>query len=355
MKVVLGSLIVVAAAMAAMGQQAPKALTELIGSAEKIVKGAPFSCEAVSESFQTLPDGNKITRTTTNKMFRDSLGRFRREGMANPGATLGAYFELQPMVLILDPVEGFKYYLNTGSKTVKKLTFRVPAVIKRTTGGTLIYQPGQATTARALSSEEYAAAAARLRTEVRAQQDAAAGARVRTTTRDAERAGVAGEVKTVSGQLAVASSPGGVSGTGVSAAVVGVHGGKTYDTSTKTEDLGTQTIEGLPAEGKRVITTIPAGAIGNEKPIDVIYERWFSKDLDMIISSKHSDPRFGDQVYRLTNILRTEPDSSLFAVPADFKVVFEQAPGFKAPTPMSTPKLPTPPAPHPAPKPKIII
>jgi hypothetical protein len=353
MKVLLGVLILAVASLGAVAQQtAPKALTELVASTEKVVKGAPFSCEAVSESFQTLPDGNRITRTTSNKMFRDSLGRFRREGLANPGATLGAYFELQPTILILDPVDGFKYYVNLDSRTVKKVAFRMPAVIKATSSGTYIYGQGQA----AASAEDYAAAARKLETAAKAAQDEANAAVVRTAVRQAELERVVttttGEGRSVSGQLAIA---GGVTGT------VGLNGGRTYTTSTKTEELGVQTIEGLQAEGKRTITTIPAGAIGNEKPIDIVYERWFSKDLDMIVSSKHSDPRFGDQVYRLTNITRAEPASSLFTVPADFKVVFDQGfgtPGARSPMSAPRPTQPTPglpPAPQPAPKPKIII
>ena len=92
---------------------------------------------------------------------------------------------------------------------------------------------------------------------------------------------------------------------------------------TKTEDLGTQNIEGVQCEGTRHITTIPAGAIGNERPIEITYERWFSKDLGMVVSSKRSDPRFGEQTYTLKNIVRAEPDPSLFTVPREFKRLSE--------------------------------
>jgi hypothetical protein len=40
----------------------------------------------------------------------------------------------------------------------------------------------------------------------------------------------------------------------------------------------------------------------------------------MVIMSKHRDPRSGETIYRLTNINRSEPDRSLFEVPADYKV-----------------------------------
>jgi hypothetical protein len=92
---------------------------------------------------------------------------------------------------------------------------------------------------------------------------------------------------------------------------------------TRTEQLGMQNFEGVDAEGTRTVTTIPAGAIGNERPIEIVYERWYSKDLQLIVYSKHSDPRFGEQTYRLTNINRSEPDPSLFDVPAGYRILNE--------------------------------
>ena len=86
------------------------------------------------------------------------------------------------------------------------------------------------------------------------------------------------------------------------------------------EDLGTQTIEGVSANGTRTTFTIPVGQIGNERPIEIVDERWFSKDLQMVVMTRHSDPRSGETVYRLTNINRTEPDHSLFEVPGDYQM-----------------------------------
>ena len=87
-----------------------------------------------------------------------------------------------------------------------------------------------------------------------------------------------------------------------------------------TEDLGTQTMEGLLVAGVRTTHTIPAGEIGNEKPITVVTEVWTSPDLKTIVYSKRSDPRMGEQTFKLTNIVRGEPDASLFRVPPDFKL-----------------------------------
>lgn len=88
----------------------------------------------------------------------------------------------------------------------------------------------------------------------------------------------------------------------------------------KRESLGTQTIEGVQAQGTRVTRTIPAGQIGNEQPIQIVTETWYSPDLQMTILRKSSDPRRGETVTQVQNINRSEPAATLFQVPADFKV-----------------------------------
>jgi len=88
----------------------------------------------------------------------------------------------------------------------------------------------------------------------------------------------------------------------------------------KKEDLGTQTIAGVSAQGTRYTRIIPAGQIGNEKPITTVSEHWYSNDLQMTVMSKRSDPQFGETTYTLTNIQRGEPAASLFAVPADYTI-----------------------------------
>lgn len=88
----------------------------------------------------------------------------------------------------------------------------------------------------------------------------------------------------------------------------------------KTESLGTQVIEGVNAEGTRETRTIPAGAIGNEKPIVITVETWKSPDLHVVVLRKRTDPRFGETVYRLTGIKAGEPDASLFQVPSGYKI-----------------------------------
>jgi hypothetical protein len=89
---------------------------------------------------------------------------------------------------------------------------------------------------------------------------------------------------------------------------------------TVSESLGSQAIEGVSAQGTRVTETIPAGKIGNARPITIVSERWYSPQLQIYILTKRSDPRFGDTVYKLTNINTTEPSPDLFQVPADYSV-----------------------------------
>jgi hypothetical protein len=87
-----------------------------------------------------------------------------------------------------------------------------------------------------------------------------------------------------------------------------------------TEKLESQIIEGVMAEGSRTTTTIPAGEIGNDRAIEIVTERWYSPEIKTVVMTRHSDPRFGETVYRLTNINRSEPARALFEVPADYTV-----------------------------------
>jgi len=89
----------------------------------------------------------------------------------------------------------------------------------------------------------------------------------------------------------------------------------------KVETLGRQTIEGVQAEGRRMTLTIPAGQAGNEQPIHIVTETWYSPELQAAVLTRHTDPRTGETVTRLTNIARTEPPHSLFEAPADFRLV----------------------------------
>jgi hypothetical protein len=98
------------------------------------------------------------------------------------------------------------------------------------------------------------------------------------------------------------------------------NGPKTGAPERQTENLGKQTIAGIEAEGTRTTVTLPAGAIGNEAPIQIVSERWYAPTLQTVILRKHSDPRFGDTTTTWTGIKTAEPDHSLFVVPSDYTV-----------------------------------
>jgi hypothetical protein len=262
-----------------------KAVTEIIAAGSNaVVKGAPFSAEAVSESVQILADGNKISRSYTTKMFRDSEGRFRREGggsgsgfaySTSPAATpvaVGGFGGggFQDAVSIFDPVANVRYILTPSSKTARRMNVAAGAA-----EGAVIVN-GQA-----LSP------AVRMQVE----KDAAQRSQV-----------------VVLPSLAITTTGGS-----------GERGGA----NSRVESLGARDFDGVATEGTRTVTTIPAGAIGNERPIEMVYERWYSKELQLIVYSRHYDPRFGEQTYRLINLSRGEPDRSLFTVPADYKLVSE--------------------------------
>ncbi|MFL6254086.1 MAG: hypothetical protein ACJ74T_03615 [Pyrinomonadaceae bacterium] len=89
----------------------------------------------------------------------------------------------------------------------------------------------------------------------------------------------------------------------------------------KTESLGKRTIEGVEAEGTRTTIEIPLGRIGNDRPLEIVSERWYSPELQVVVLSSHKDPFAGENIYRLTNINRAEPAPALFEVPADYTIV----------------------------------
>lgn len=261
-----------------------KLIAELAATAVRSVKNSPFSAEEVNESVQTLADGNRIVRSSTGKIYRNSEGRLRREHSGGTGGMYGSFYATAPRVSVLSPAEGQKYLFDTNEKTAR--------VVELTQSHTELVI--------AQSEEERAKSVELLRREA-----PAAGRQ----------------------PLAIAGS--GAGGTGFATTVTSGSPGFSYTTTvggryeTRTEDLGTRDFEGVSAEGTRRVTTIPAGAIGNELPIETVYERWFSKDLGMVVYSKNSDPRFGEQTYRLTNIMRTEPDPTLFNIPSNYKVSSE--------------------------------
>jgi len=265
----------------------PKADTFTFISSEmslggKVVKGSPYSAEAVTESVQTLADGNRIVRKNTAQLYRDSEGRTRREQTLN---LIGPYTpagEAPRTVLIHDPVSGVSYSLNPQERTARKLTVvrvdnvKLPGIAP---------QQGTDAQRRALESAEH--------------------------KRVLEQGFVYQTAPMVPGAVGV-----GVGG----GSNVYFYAGRGDDRETKTEALGKQMVEGVEAEGTRTTITIPAGQIGNEQPIEIVNERWYSNELQAVVKTVSSDPRTGTTTYRLTNVQRSEPSATLFQVPSDYTV-----------------------------------
>jgi hypothetical protein len=250
------------------------------------VKGAPFTAEAVTEFTQILSDGNRIERYYRTTIARDGWGRTRRE---HEIALLGPLAQLNDspprVVTIADPVAGVHYTLDDRHKTA----FKGLAAVHLSTA----FGPGR-------GGADAGLAVAGAAVEIQ-QLFQPAGTRVEWT------AGGAGSIAftgAIAGQFI-----GGVPFE-VTAAAPGV----------ATQSLGTSQIEGVTAEGTRTTMTIPAGAVGNIAPIEVVTERWFSKELQVAVRITRRDPRSGDTVYRLTNIVRAEPPPDLFVVPPDYEV-----------------------------------
>jgi hypothetical protein len=248
--------------------------------ADAPVQAAPYSATVVNESIQTLADGNRIVQHTTGSTARDSQGRTRQDMAPPPIGNMSAA-DAPHIVFIQDPVAQTAYTLNLTDKTAHKMP-TPPAGPPPPAG-------------------------------------LAAGAKIKMLGVGPIPAGPLAAGPVAVGALAM---PGLQTGSFIYRATVGKDQGEA-----KTEDLGSQTMEGVMAQGARTTRTIPAGEIGNDKPIEMVTEVWTSPELKTIVYSKRSDPRMGDQTFRLTNIVRAEPDASLFAIPPDFKLVDGSEPG----------------------------
>jgi hypothetical protein len=282
-----------------------KVIAEIASSHTKGVKNSPFSAEAVSESVQTLADGNRIVRSSTSKMYRNSEGRFRQEVTGGTGGMFGSFFTHAPGVTIMHPFEGQRFFLDSGAKTAHVFDTEVNQSIRVVTplAATAPIEARKVMEAYKVSAQGNKEAVQKIQAELD-----------RTST----EIEVATTDHLVRAPVAVGQGMGVVVGKGPGVASTFA---RTPKWDTRTEDLGEQSIEGVSAKGTRTITTIPAGAIGNERPIETIYEKWYSDELQMVVYSKSSDPRFGEQTYRLTNINRSEPDPSLFTPPPGYKKV----------------------------------
>jgi hypothetical protein len=232
----------------------------------EIVKNQPYQAQAVTEIKQTLADGSHIAQTTTATVARDSDGRtVRIQKLSTIGPWRSSSDSSQrdgpTLTTIFNPVAK----THTDYTSDAKVAHVMPMPMM---------PPGAVT-------------------------GAASGFAVSFGT--------------------------GPAGGGIGPTTIAVQGHADSpqaadEPDAKTESLGTKTIERISATGTRTTNTIPAGAIGNDKNIVITHETWYSPDLKLVLQSIQNDPRFGETKYSLTNIQRSEPDGTLFQVPAGYKL-----------------------------------
>ena len=233
------------------------------------IAGSPVSAREETRTVQTLGDGTQLDTSESDQFYRDNQGRTRTERTVK-GET---------NVQIIDPVAGLRITLHQSNKSATRVTMPFG---RGGRGGLVILDQGK---------EANAGAA----TTMTARGGRGGGATVVTSTSPRPVS-----VVTVQGQV------------------------RNTATNVKREELGLQMQNGVMAEGLRETRTIPAGAIGNNRDIQVVNESWFSKDLQMMVKTINSDPRFGTTTYEMTNISQAAPDGGLFMIPAGYTIT-EQA------------------------------
>jgi hypothetical protein len=239
----------------------------------RTITGAPYSAVEVRTEQQVLAGGNTIQRQTQTTINRDSQGRVRTETEITQPGQTPV-----KRISIHDPVAGVVSELDPQNKVARSMPTRGPG---NGSGGMRPANPNNATP--------------------------------RTATGPGPR---------------MANGPGARNPNA---------GTRPVDPNVKTEDLGTQSINGVLSTGTRTTRTIPAGAIGNAQPLETIHERWVSTDLGVPVMVKTTDPRYGTTVTQLTNINRAEPDASLFTVPSDYTVT-RGGPGGRGPAGAGRPR-----------------
>ena len=287
--------------------------------ARSVVKGAPYAATAVNETRQVLSDGNRIERSSSIKLYRDSQGRTRQE---QGGA-----------VFISDVVAGKAYVLNTQKRSARELRIShrapVPPVppVPLVPPGATPPPPQPSKPHSQMSPEEARSWGEEMRRWAREFTERMRGERdERTSERNAERTvsreriiitrdGAADRPQVVTDHVEVIRREDGHAAfpSMLSSSVMMPPPGPGATTS-----LGSREFDGVRADGKRTTWTIPAGRIGNKLPIEIVSERWQSPELNVVVLTRHADPRSGERIYRLENIKREEPSAELFKVPADF-------------------------------------
>lgn len=315
-------------ALASVGEVADVFVSREIGGGT--VKGAPYSAETISETTQTLADGNRIVRRSTGKIARDSDGRTRQE--RSDGS-----------VYINDPVAGKRWLLTANRQAIE-----LPAASLARPPRAIVppVPPAPPVAPQSMSAdeardwaEEMKRWAREFREKMRAEGrsgDVVVTENRRVIPAEAPSApGGAGTPKTevrevsvevvdVGGAGAIAPMPPMPPMRGRQFGIIDaiplvapLPGGTDGGVQTA---LGSRTFDGVRADGTRTTWTIPAGRIGNQKPIEIVSERWYSPELLVVVETRHADPRTGETTYRLANLKRDEPSADLFKVPDGYTV-----------------------------------
>lgn len=301
-----------------------------------VVKGAPYSAEAVSERLQTLSDGNQIVTRSRAMHYRDSAGRTRTDVRNDDGSVR--------TVTINDPVAGTRWILHPERKT---------AFQSATTSDAARDMAEQARAAAAqarLDAAQVRAEAARVRAiadgERRAADEARKAAdRARLAAdetrrqldqlrkegklvgnnlvivKEVERGGDRPDVRVrIAEPVPVALPVARAVSAQIAPMIIGAGNDGRWSARAVTRDLGMRDVGGVQAQGQQRSYEIPAGEIGNRNPIVVSSETWTAPDLQILVQQKHSDPRSGELVYRLERLTRAEPALSLFSPPSGYTV-----------------------------------
>jgi hypothetical protein len=261
---------------------------EMFGSV-RLVTGVPYSAVGRGESITRLADGNRIVSRNQIRFWRDSDGRTRTdfEITAVGGPTP---LEMNTTLTIIDdPVERSRYFLNGSEKTAMRMPI----------------EPCRGTITQPEPPMIPAMAMVLGRGGFRGAMPFEPGAAARPSR--------------ASGGASPATGPGArpAFGPPMGPGIGRVLSGASLAPPVK---LGEREIDGQTAVGSRLEATIEAGAVGNELPIKMTAEQWFSKDLQVVVEATYNDPRTGETRFRLTDIARSKQDPALFRVPADYKL-----------------------------------
>jgi hypothetical protein len=289
-----------------------------------MVKNAPYSGEEVTTQDNTLGDGTKLHTETHTKVYRDSEGRTRRES--------------EDMINIYDPVAGVTYVLNPKTMTCRQMKVTTVRTVTRDGVTTTSSATESAASGKALfyqnvivtpDDPEAAARAEKMALDKAAAEQSAAQVKVEADVigkiaLDKVNAELDQVKADTQARMEIIKMADGAPDVGY-ALGEGTYSFKTAARATgKKEVLGTQVLEGVVADGVRTTSTLDTGAIGNDRPINVVSERWMSSDLKTVVMTKHNDPRTGEEVFRLTNVVRSEPDPALFQLPSGYTLAGEK-------------------------------